>query len=133
MRHLLILAALLIASPAHAWDSDPQAPKRIAHKARPKAPAVKAYVQREPEKTCLKPVAVVGSQWATESGAEDSARKAWAESVRFHSGEAFMDLTHANGYARRCARSSIGEVVGQTLHRCEVSAVPCKPGFDKDK
>lgn len=92
---------------------------------------VKAIEQREPEpkKACLPPVRVVGSQWATESGAEESAQKAWAEATRFNHGEAYMDLTNAVGYQKRCARSSIGEVVGQTLTRCEVDAAPCRPPF----
>lgn len=92
---------------------------------------VKAIEQREPEpkKGCLAPVRVVGSQWATEAGAEESAQKAWAEAVRFNAGEAYMDLNNAVGYQKRCGRSSIGEMVGQTLTRCEVDAAPCRPPF----
>jgi hypothetical protein len=92
---------------------------------------VQAIEQREPEpkKNCLTPVRVVGSQWATEAGAEESAQKAWAEAVRFNFGEAYMDLTNAIAYSSRCGRSSIGEVVGQTLIRCEVDAAPCRPPF----
>jgi hypothetical protein len=75
---------------------------------------------------CLERVTVVGSQWAGESGAEESAQKAFMEQVRWNDGESFMDIKNAEGYAKRCARSSIGEVAGATLHRCEVSALPCR-------
>lgn len=78
---------------------------------------------------CLERVTVVGSQWATEAGAEESAQKAWMEAVRWSHGEMAMDVQNADGYARRCSRSSIGEVIGQTFHRCEVSAKPCSPAM----
>jgi hypothetical protein len=78
---------------------------------------------------CLPPVRVVGSQWATESGAEESARKAWAEQVRFSHGESYMALEASQALKRRCTRSSIGEIAGQTLHRCEIEAMPCRPGL----
>jgi hypothetical protein len=90
---------------------------------------VKAIEQRETKQSCLSPVRVVGSQWATADGAEESAQKAWAETVRFNHGEAFMQLDQAVGYQKRCSRSSVGEVVGQTLIRCEVDAAPCRPPF----
>lgn len=78
---------------------------------------------------CIERVTVVGSQWATEAGAEESAQKAWMEAVRWSHGEMSMDMKNAEGYARRCSRSSIGEVVGQTFHRCEVTARPCRPAM----
>jgi hypothetical protein len=90
---------------------------------------VKAIEQRETKQSCLSPVRVVGSQWATADGAEESAQKAWAETVRFNHGEAFMQLDQAVGYQKRCSRSSVGEMVGQTLIRCEVDAAPCRPPF----
>ncbi len=106
-------------------------PVDASHKKSHKGTRVQAIEQREPEpaKGCLKPVRVVGSQWATEGGAEESAQKAWAEAVRFSHGEAYMDLSNATQYQKRCSRSSIQEVAGQSLHRCEVDAVPCRPPF----
>jgi hypothetical protein len=75
---------------------------------------------------CLERVTVVGSQWAGEEGAEESAQKAWMEQVRWNDGEAWMDIKNVEGYAKRCARSSVGEVLNQVLHRCEISARPCR-------
>lgn len=80
---------------------------------------------------CLDRVTVVGSQWANEAGAEESAQKAFMEQVRWQSGEQFLDIRNADGYAKRCSRSSIGEVIGQTMHRCEVSARPCRPVMER--
>jgi hypothetical protein len=37
------------------------------------------------------------------------------------------------GSAKRCSRSSIGSVLGETLHRCEVEARPCRPFFEDGK
>lgn len=129
MKPILLLTACLLTWPAEASE----VPAARA-KARAKAPAVKAYVAREAEPICTKgPVAVVGSQYLNEPGAEESAQKAWHEAVRFHYGEAYMDLARAKEYRHRCSRSSIGEVVGQTMHRCEVSAIPCKPAMTSDK
>lgn len=102
-------------------------------KPKTKAPAVKGYVKQVPSATCLKPVSVVGSQYLNDAGAEDSAKKGWAEAVRFHHGEAYMDMQHAKSYARRCTRSSIGEVAGQVFFRCEITATPCRPAFSEDK
>jgi hypothetical protein len=78
---------------------------------------------------CLAPVSVVGSQHVTENGAEESAVKGWAEQVRFSHGEQFMDINSAEGYAKRCTRSSIGELAGQMLHRCQLVARPCRPAL----
>ena len=102
-------------------------------KPKAKAPAIKGYVKQVPQPSCLKPVSVVGSQYLNDAGAEDSAKKGWAEAVRFHHGEAFMDMANARDYARRCTRSSIGEVAGQVFFRCEITATPCRPAFTEDK
>lgn len=82
---------------------------------------------------CLPAVRVVGSQDIRETAAEDSAKKAWSEAVRWAHGEAYMDMLHAKAYQRRCSRSSIGEVAGQVFIRCEVSAAPCRPGMSDTK
>jgi hypothetical protein len=79
---------------------------------------------------CLERVSVVGSQWANEQGAEESAQKAFMEAVRWESGEQWMEIANADGYVKRCSRSSIGELAGQTLHRCKVSARPCRPDIE---
>jgi hypothetical protein len=90
---------------------------------------VEAFVQKETKPKCLEPVRVVGSQDVRQDAAEDSARKAWAEIVRWESGESFMNIENATGYQSRCSRSSIGETLGVTLNRCEIIAKPCRPGL----
>lgn len=120
---IVAIMALALAGPAQASGG----------KSKKDPTAVMAYVKQETQASCLKPVRAVGSQWATESGAEESAQKSWREEVRFHHGESAADLDKAKEYARRCTKSSIGEVVGQSLYRCEVEAVPCRPGFTRDK
>jgi hypothetical protein len=52
------------------------------------------------------------------------------ELVRWEHGEQFMDVANAEGYAKRCSRSSVGEVLNQTFHRCQVSARPCRPEIE---
>lgn len=129
MRYMIaIMAVIAAAALAHApAKADGPPPKRPPTK-------VKAYVERAPEPICAKaPVAVVGSQYLNEAGAEESAQKGWHEAVRFHHGEAYMDLARAKDYRHRCSRSSIGEALGQVMHRCEVSAIPCKPPMMGDK
>jgi hypothetical protein len=105
----------------------PKPRKSYGFRSAPKSPVTS--ISTEAVTRCLAPVRVVGSQWATDSGAEDSAQKAWSEQVRFSHGESFMDLEHAQSYRKRCSRSSIGEALGQTLHRCEIEALPCRPGM----
>jgi hypothetical protein len=78
---------------------------------------------------CLAPVRVVGSQDIREAAAEESAKKAWAEIVRWSHGESFQDFANARDYQKRCSRSSIGEAMGQFFLRCEITASPCRPGM----
>lgn len=80
---------------------------------------------------CLAAVRVVGSQDVREGAAEESAKKAWAEMVRWQHGEAYQDFANAKDYAKRCARSSIGETLGQYFSRCEIVATPCRPAMVK--
>lgn len=110
--------------------------KRHKHRHRRKRRAeVRGYVRRDREDEdrdrvkCYDAVRVVGSQWASEAGAEESAQKAWMERVRWSIGEAAMSMTAAEGYEKRCSRSSVGELANQVLHRCEVRARPCRPVF----
>lgn len=118
--------------------------KKVKRKAKPKARAAKkAAPKPDPTRVlaaeyrpdevvrCLFPVRVVGSQDLRESAAEDSAKKAWAEHVRWNFGESFMGIENAQDYQKRCSRSSIGEAMGAVLNRCEVSAKPCRPGMVK--
>lgn len=158
MKTLIVCLACLTAQPAQAqqmfWPYDnpptvsrqyhakpkkvskPKAvkPKRkhVAKKAAPKSEPTKvlaAEYRHEQVMRCIQPVRVVGSQDVRESAAEDSARKAWAEAVRWASGEAYMDVENAKDYQRRCSRSSIGEIAGQVFTRCEIIATPCRPGM----
>lgn len=141
-----VFLILLGIFPARADLLDPwgqpcyEAPRKVHHATRhhshkprrTRPPEVRAYVKREDEDrlVCLDRVRVVGSQWATESGAEESARKAWMEQVRWRFGESAMSIEAAQDYSKRCSRSSIGEVANSVLHRCEVQARPCRPVFE---
>ena len=102
--------------------------RRVAYKKEAdthEATRVMAYSKRQ-QLSCLSRVRAVGSQWVGASGAKQSAIKAWREIVRFDSGEKFSDWANATGVMQGCSRSSIGEVIGKVLYRCEVSAAPCK-------
>lgn len=102
--------------------------RRVAYKKEAdthEATRVMAYSKRQ-KLSCLSRVRAVGSQWVGASGAKQSAIKAWREIVRFDSGEKFSDWANATGVMQGCSRSSIGEVIGKVLYRCEVSAAPCK-------
>lgn len=108
---------------------------RVVRKAKP-APAAPTRVLAAEYRTedvtrCLAPVRVVGSQDLREQAAEDSAKKAWAEHVRWAHGEAFQDFQNARDFQKRCSRSSIGEAMGQYFTRCEITASPCRPGMVK--
>ncbi len=90
--------------------------------------------RRIPQKEhCLGPVRGVGTQWVGEEGAMDAARKDWAERVRYDHGEIFIDMNHAIDFEKRCGRTSIGQIAGQVLYRCEVVARPCKAEFEKQE
>lgn len=131
MRYLIAgLMLALVFAISHQPAQSSEVPTK---RAKAKAPAVKAYVKREDETACLKPVAAVGSQWVDIDGAEESAKKAWMEAVRWHHGESYIDIARAKDYRHRCSRSSIGEAIGQVMHRCEVMANPCKPTLAGDK
>lgn len=79
----------------------------------------------EPDKHCKPVVRVVGDQRTTEDAAKEQADKAWMQEVRFRYGERYMLTTQARERRYACSRSSIGELVGQTMQRCEIIAQPC--------
>jgi hypothetical protein len=89
--------------------------------------------------TCRSYIAVVGSQYVTKNGAEDSAIKAWQEQVRYEHGERFMAWESASKQQVRCVRSSVGELGSKALdmtvkfYRCEVKGKPCMPPFESGK
>lgn len=83
------------------------------------------YVPHEHDKSCKPLIRVVGDQRPTEEGAKEQADKAWMQEVRFRYGERYMLTTQAKDRRYACSRSSIGELVGQTMLRCEVIAQPC--------
>lgn len=104
-------------------------PKRQGHSFRPSPAAPAPTIATEAVTRCLAPVRVVGSQDVRVDAAEDSAKKAWAESVRWTHGESYQDFANAKDYQKRCSRSSIGEALGQFFTRCEITASPCRPGM----
>lgn len=88
---------------------------------------------------CRPYIAVVGSQFVTKNGAEDSAIKAWQEQVRYEHGERFMNWDGADKQQVRCVRSSVGELGSKAFdmtvkfYRCEVKGRPCMPPFETGK
>jgi hypothetical protein len=159
MRVILIACALLSASPALAWDWFDSQPsysvdgyeyrlRRSGYR-----PRYYQYRQRRnyqpyyyaapkhshtssdygSSATCYSAIRVVGSQGLSEDAAEQSAQKGWMEQVRWKHGEHAMDIGNAKAYVKRCSRSSIGEVLDKTFHRCEVEAKPCRPKFEDGK
>ena len=86
-----------------------------------------------PRRHCLGPVRGVGTQWVGEEGALNAARKDWMERTRYDHGETYLDLSHAEDFEKRCGRTSVGEVAGQVLYRCEIVARPCKADFEKQE
>ena len=150
---LVLFASFMIlsatANPSHATDWDWSMSGDSYHSHRPKPRRKKTYTRRSYDnsydrdrvrgyrsveqddeiKFCLGPVRGVGTQWIGEEGAMDVAMKDWRERTRYDYGEIFVDMTHAEGFRKRCGRTSIGEVVGQTFFRCEIWARPCKAEF----
>jgi hypothetical protein len=76
---------------------------------------------------CRPQLAVVGDQFASESGAKAEADKAWMQTARWQWGERYMAREHAERVSYECGRSSVGSVVGQVFYRCRISARPCRP------
>jgi hypothetical protein len=103
--------------------------KKKTYNFRPTPPVDAPKLASDAVTRCLSPVRVVGSQDLRPDAAEQSAQKAWAETVRWTHGEAFQDFSNAQNYQRRCSRSSIGESLGQYFTRCEITADPCRPGM----
>lgn len=65
-----------------------------------------------------------GDQRPSEAMAMAAADKAWIQSVRFKYGEQYTDIKLSRPKAEyTCANASVNGV----LHRCEVTARPCKP------
>jgi len=91
---------------------------------------VYGYVRREEEfdrgDRCRDTRKVVGDQGLSVALAQGQADKSWAADVRFHLGERFMDIGNAEDITYECSRSSVGETLGQTFTRCQISAKPCK-------
>jgi len=76
---------------------------------------------------CRPLLAVVGDQYASESGAQGEADKAWMQTARWQWGERYMAREHALDASYECGRSSVGSVVGQVFYRCRLMARPCRP------
>jgi len=79
--------------------------------------------------TCKDTIQVIGDARPTEAAAKDDAEAAFMRATRFKYGESWMSVENARGYAIRCARASITEIVGATMHRCEIKARPCRAPF----
>ena len=98
---------------------------------------VYGYVRREEDDyrdRCRDRRRVVGDQGLSVALAQGQADKSWAADVRFHLGERYMDIANAEDIKYECSRSSVGETLGQTFHRCQISAKPCKaPKMEANK
>lgn len=98
---------------------------------------VYSYVRREEDDyrdRCRDRRRVVGDQGLSVALAQGQADKSWAADVRFHLGERYMDIANAEDIKYECSRSSVGETLGQTFHRCQISANPCKaPKMEANK
>jgi hypothetical protein len=142
----LIAALVLMPVQAQAIDMLPQyetakvervsQPSKAKSKPKPKKVAKKKTYSFRPAPPpvsdgtkCYDPITVVGSQWVGESGAYESAVKAGKEAVRWRIGEMAMDPSNWKDVKKRCSLSSVGEVIGQTFHRCEIVLTPCRPGM----
>jgi hypothetical protein len=135
---IMTLSLTTISLPASATDLDWSLSGDGYHQVRKvkhRKPKVRYYAAPKVDDgwRCLERIHVVGSQWATDAGAEDSAKKAFMEEVRWRHGESFMAIENAKDYEKRCSRSSVGEVLNQTLVRCEISARPCRPPMTAGK
>jgi phosphoribosyl-AMP cyclohydrolase len=75
---------------------------------------------------CRPVMTVVGEQHVSVEGAKDEARKSFSQTARWRHGERVMDVQHARDVRYECSRSSVGSVVGQVFHRCELTARPCR-------
>jgi hypothetical protein len=75
---------------------------------------------------CESRLTVVGEQHVSVNGAKDEAKKAFSQTARWRYGERVMDVDHARDVKFECGRSSVGSVVGQVFHRCELTARPCR-------
>lgn len=103
----------------------------------PEATRVYGYARREEWTGCREMRRVVGDQHLTIDGAKKAAGDAWAGAIRFHHGEKWMSLDNARDITYVCSRSSIKEggvtTLGQTLNRCELSAIPCAPRREREE
>jgi hypothetical protein len=79
------------------------------------------------EGQCKAFLARVGDQYASESGAQQEADKAWMQEARWAHGERYMSRENARNVTYECGRSSVGSVVGQVFYRCRLRARPCSP------
>jgi hypothetical protein len=140
---ILIALALLVPVPAQAqgFEDSLWVRKTIRQQHRAERAAERAerrryytrvygYVRREEEfdrgDRCRDIRRVVGDQGLSVALAQGQADKSWAADVRFHLGERYMDIGNAEGISYECSRSSVGETLGQTFHRCQIAAKPCK-------
>lgn len=78
------------------------------------------------EERCKAPLAIVGDQYASESGAQEEAKKAWMQTARWQAGERYMSVDNARDVSFECGRSSVGSVAGQVFYRCRITARPCR-------
>lgn len=96
------------------------------------APRVAGWMREEPRQSredwmrCRAKMTAVGDQFASEDGAKSEAVKAFSQAARWAYGEKLMNIEHAQGVTYQCNRSSVGSVMGATMHRCEIVARPCE-------
>jgi hypothetical protein len=135
---LILVASAIVASaehvpnyqgyrPAYIWNVHQW--REVNRRRRYRSEPLPTYRERRETDggRCKAAVAVVGDQYASESGAKQEADKNWMGAVRWLHGERFLDRANARDVTYECGRSSVGSVVGQVFHRCRITARPCSP------
>lgn len=158
MTRIITIALLLLATPACADDAlsqffghssayrNPDEHHRHRHYVPRRAPQVRSWVHVEPVErwserdNCKPKVAVVGIEAHSEEIARQKAIAQWSATVRFSSGERYMEFTNSRAKRFMCSRSTVPGVglvsemketgaalIGKTWDgiRCQLVAHPC--------
>lgn len=84
----------------------------------------KHHDQDEDHFDCKEKLSDRGDQRTSDTWAHSAADKAWVQSARFKYGELFADLKNARDVKYECVTTGPSGI----LHRCEITAFPCRAG-----
>lgn len=76
---------------------------------------------------CSEPIRVVGGLKVGLEAAKTDAHETWAASTRWDLGGKWSDWSNARRIYESCAQTRQGKLGGELLHKCAVTATPCKP------